>query len=208
MSGRRDDFLRGRREFWQGIVDDLAGPERRSRTTWSNPKDIKRVLGRVMGPNNNHTHLPDGGGFDAHSIEDAPEKGCLKLRMQLGAVAVFKPRILTMEYFENFPIDSFFLLEIERLDPLGVVPASSDEREHLTCMGDGTYRPRRFLKLMLDREEEDGTPVPEGIEAVLRYTTGNFLIVSKGSYWNGRPETYDGRHSQMTPDDIRSLIED
>lgn len=103
----------------------------------------------------------------------------------------------------------FLLLSTQALEPSGVYESVSSEYEEVLELPDGCYLNRsHFDEDSLGYDEEgDEMPIPEPHRLVCRFLSGKFHFVAKRSCWNRDTATYDGRHSKMTPSQIRSRIE-
>ncbi|HZH10674.1 MAG TPA: hypothetical protein VEZ24_09935 [Microvirga sp.] len=198
---------------WIESIQSVVGPDPSYSTTWQGRADIVRVLSAIMGSNGNHTHLPDGGGLDFESVEPASEAGCLDFSPDKGVVYRAKPGVLTLEWIDSDPRQSFFLLDLEDLDPSGVYPPreprEDDEdrffyEELVEVTPGGSYYPRRIWD---DGLLPNGRDLPDDARLVVRMMGGKLLFVAKGSLWNGSPDTYDGRHARMSSASIRGVIE-
>lgn len=207
-----DDFLANARETWVRSIDAAAGPGDSHSVTWRGPAEISRALSHVMGSGRNHAHLPGGGGMDITAVEPSSERGCLDLRVGRRTIYRVKPDRLVLERIQSRPVESFLLLELEELGPSGAYPEDeSAERaarpfptEEYVEGGDGELYERSTWD---GGVTPDGDPLPDGSRLVVRFMRGKVLFVSKGSIWNGWSATYDGRHSNMSAADIRSIIE-
>lgn len=217
-----DDFHNRARAAWVAAIKSAAGPEVPSSGIWKGAEAIARVLAPIMGSNNNHTHLPGGGGLDMEKVRPAVnEPGCLEFFPSEtdDLVYLMKPKRLTLEFIEQAPAESFFHLELDELQPTGVYPEPEDDEEkgpepqssryervseEVVEIGPGQYVSRSGWD---DGELPDGRKLPPHSRLVVRFFRGAAMPVSKGSIWNGTAATYDGRHSRMTPDQIRGDIE-
>ena len=218
-----EDFHSRARAAWVAAIRNAAGPNVPSSGTYRGPGTITRILTHIMGSNSNHTHLPGGGGLDMHRIRPSKnEPGCLEFFPfdSDDVVYLMKPKRLTLEYIEESPGESFFYLELDELEPTGVYTKSEDEEadgehgplaphyeqfsEEVVEVGPRQYVSRSGWD---DGEYPDGRELPKTARLVVRHFRGAAMAVSKGSIWNGAAETYDGRHSRMTPEQIRRVIE-
>jgi hypothetical protein len=215
-----DSFHQRARNTWVAAIKSAVGPNVPFSSTWTGASDIARVLAPIMGRNNNHTHLPGGGGLDMVKVLPAVnEKGCLEFYPSQTEAVVYlmKPKRLTLEFIEDAPGESFFHLELQELQPSGAhpVPDDDDEEEEETLrherlseevvdVGAGQYVSRSGWD---EGVFPDGRDLPSCARLVVRQFGGAAMAVAKGSIWNGDPSTYDGRHSRMTPRQIRHVIE-
>lgn len=142
-----------------------------------------------------------------------------------GSTYLVKPRKLIAERVRGSPGNSFFLLELENLAPTDVYeddPEDVDEdgdcrrariskrgQEQLVEVSPGYYVEREVLDYGYLGHDEDGReiPLPRAARPIVRFLRGKVLFVAKGSLWNQEARTYDGRHSNMTSAQIRSMIE-
>jgi serine/threonine-protein kinase len=173
-----------------------------------------------MGENCNHAHFPTGGGLDFLSVGSSAEPGCLEFRTGRRTVQIMKPRSLTLERIDAAG-NSFFLLELDDLDPSGVYETDENEpdqdndaeaerrSEDLVEVAPADYVSRDVWDRGFLDHDENGheIPIPDDARLAVRWLKGKVLLVANGSLWNGDPGTYDGRHNKMTADQIRQIIE-
>jgi hypothetical protein len=216
------DFHRRARAAWVDAVMSVAGPDARSSLTWRGVDTIARVLTPIMGSNNNHTHLPGGGGLDMQRVRPAlNEQGCLEFFPDESDAYVYlmKPKRLTLEFMGHAPAESFFHLELDELEPTGIYAEPEDDKEDEWAPLSSRYQrvsedvvelgPHQYVSRSGwdDGLLPDGRHLPRHSRLVVRCFRGAAMAVAKGSLWNGAAGTYDGRHSRMTPDQIRGVIE-
>ncbi len=212
-------FHQEARTRWISAIKAAAGPAIPNSSIWTGAKSIAEILAHIMGHNNNHTHLPGGGGLDMERVRPAMnEPGCLEFfpHNTNGVLYLVKPKRLTLEFLENAPAESFFHLEIEELQPSGAYPERDSEPENDEDDRYATYSeevvevaPGKYISRSGWDEDAypDGRDLPGDARLVVRQFRGALMAVTKGSLWNGASATYDGRHSRMTPRQIRSVIE-
>jgi hypothetical protein len=205
-----NEFHQRTRAAWISAIDEVAGPSAPDTTVWSEPSNIIKALTPIMGVNNNHAHLPGGGGFDLVSVEQTDDGDCLDFLLNDRLALRMKPRALYLERIKSAPAESFFLLELEDLKPSGVY----SEEENRFSLGETGYEelvetnPQEYYSRAGWDEGEfpDGHKLPAGARLIMRFLRGKVILVAKGSLWNGSPATYDGKHSNMTSEEIRTLI--
>ena len=216
----RDEFRAKNSAAWEAAIAPLGVAPGQSRT-WTGQSAIARVLDPVMGANLNHSLLPGGGGLDFEAVGPSREPGCLEFTIGDRVAYIGRPKSLTFERLEADG-ESFFLLELDRLDPSGVYPREEDDleqedrgarrirqSEELVELSPRDYVSRSVWDRGFLRYADDGSeiPLPRSARLANRWFKGKVLIVAKSSLWNSVAETYDGRHNQMTSADIRSVIE-
>lgn len=218
----RAEFITKNLADWSAAIATL-GVEPDSRVTWEGTASIIRALTPVMGVNLNHALLPGGGGLDFEGVVLSRERGCLEFTLGRRSAYLVKPKRLI---FEKLTPDgqSFYLLELDQLEPSGVYdedadePSEGDDQDEPTRVRDyeellevtpGDYRPRDVWDRGFLHYREDGAevPLPPSSRLVVRILKGKILIVAKASLWNSDPATYDGRHTKLTSKQIRSAIE-
>jgi len=219
----RDQFRAKNTAAWEAAITPL-GVDPGQSESWTGLSAITRVLDPVMGLNLNHSLLPGGGGLDFEAVGPSREPGCLEFTIGERVAYIGRPKVLTFERLADKG-ESFFLLELDRLEPSGVYarndgdddddedrPRSSRrvrESEELVELYPGDYVSRSVWDRGFLRYAEDGSeiPLPDSARLANRWFKGKVLIVAKSSLWNSAAETYDGRHSQMTAAQIREVIE-
>lgn len=212
-----ETFHQRARAAWVAAIHAAAGPNVPSSSMWTRADQIVRVLTHIMGHNNNHTHLPAGGGVDMIRVRlAADDPSCLEFHPYDTDEIVYlmKPKQLTLEFIEDAPAESFFYLELQKLKPSGVYPPIEEGRddnfsryrqysEEVVEVGPGQYVSRSGWD---EGAYPNGRPLPSHARLVVRFLGGAAMPVAKGSLWNGHSATYDGRHSKMTPVQIRDVI--
>lgn len=207
-----DDFQTRAGSDWVRSISTVLGTPPASSTTWQRRGDIVNALSPIMGSNRNHALLPDGGGMDIDGIAVSREAGCLDMLLGRRTYYRVKPRNLVLEWIESDPAESFFLLELDQLGLSGAYPEDEEDEgrikrlttEEYVETGDGELYERAVWD---DGTTPDGDRLPSDAKLVVRFLRGKVLFVSKGSIWNSNPGTYDGRHSNMTAVQIRTIIE-
>lgn len=206
----RSEYQDRARTAWIDAVALAAGSNTSSSVSWQDPQAIIAGLSHIMGDSRNHSFLPGGGGVDFEGVERSPERGCIDFTMDGGRVAYrVKPGRLILERIERDPSQSFFMLELDTLEPSGVYPPRESREEFVheelveLSRGD-KYYPRGVWD---EGETPDGRKLPSTARLVIRILGGKILFVAKGSLWNGDPSTYDGRHTKISVERIRGMIE-
>ncbi len=216
------DFHRRTHAAWTSAISSVLGPDRPASSTWRDPDVIASVLAPIMGSNNNHTHLPGGGGLDMRRVRVSDiYPDCLEFYPfdSEDHLYLMKPRRLVLEYFDHAPAESFFHLELDQLKPAAVLSDSEDDEvpderprasryerymEEVVEVGPGDFVSRSGWD---DGVYPNGRKLPADARLVVRCLSGAAMAVAKGSRWNGASETYDGRHARMSPSEIRNVIE-
>ena len=146
--------------------------------------------------------------MDVSDVRNSRERGCLDFIVSEQSFYVGHPSRLFFEHISSAPINSFFLLELGTLEPSGVYDETERGSEELIDVNEEYLEREVWDRGYLGHDENgDEIPLPEHSMLVVRFFRGKMLIVSKGSIWNGIPATYDGRHDNMTPRQIREFIE-
>jgi hypothetical protein len=158
--------------------------------------------------NLNHTMLADGGGMDIIKVQRGREEGCIDLWPSSRSAYICKTSRLIFEHFPHSPSDSFLLLETNPLQPSGIYSELSRPYEELVELEDGSFYDRSCWDQASIGNDENGheIPLPNNARLACRFLSGKFLFVAKASLWNLDNATYDGRHSRMTAQQIRSAI--
>lgn len=114
------DFHAKARSEWIAKINMNVPAGDHSRT-WTTPHSIAEVLQPFMGSSANHGHLPTGGGFDFLNVSLSHEPGCLEFGVSGSTFLLAKPRRLVLERIDRDAAQSFLMLELEDLDPSGVM---------------------------------------------------------------------------------------
>lgn len=169
---------------------------------WEDNNRIRDVLSLIATlPAFNHMFYAKGG-LDFIGVENAPEDNCLYLYEDY-AINVIKPSKLI---YCNFPQDArwnYFLLDLDKLDPI-LADEVSEERPYELLVEDnpGNYVSARDSMYGV-YDYDTGIRFPEGWKEVRRCYSGKFLICLKYGPYNSISATYDGRHSQCTVQQFR-----
>lgn len=216
-----EDFHARSRARWFEAIQSIAGHDTSPTVSWTGAGNIVRALLPIMGSNNNHTHLPSGGGLDMQRVRLAlHEPGCLEFFPcdADDVVYLMKPKRLTLEFIDYAPAESLFHLELDELEQSDAYAKPDDDEDDGEVKTGRRKRlqeevveiaPRQYVSRAGWDEDRlpDGGPLPKGSRLVVRFFGGAAMPVAKGSLWNGAASTYEGRHSNMTPEHIRRVIE-
>lgn len=205
---KKQDFHEKSEKRWTAAISKTLGDTTPRTAEWTVPTDCIRVLTPFVGSNNNHAHLPTGGGMDILKLKTSSEPNCLEIAVADQTAYIVRPKRLVFEHIPESPRNSFFLLELDTLKPSGVYEETDGASEEIIEVN-GDYLNREILDRGYLGHDEDGDeiPLPDKTKLLVRFFKGKILIVAKGSVWNGVPELYDGRHSKMTSTEIRQFIE-
>ena len=177
--------------------------------SWTDLNAIISILSKFCAQDLNHAMLPCGGGIDVVNLAPSKETGCIELQNSSEVAYVCQPHTLSFEHISGSPVNSFFVLSTQEIQPSGVYHEMSGQYEELLELPDGEYRNRSALDeghLGYDKSDAE-IPIPDPHRLIIRFLSGAFLIVAKRSLWNRTTATYDGRHAEMTPIQIRQQIE-
>ncbi len=200
------DSDRAQASEWNFINQYLFGENMPELAVWRDLDTIVRVLNAVGTLRAfNHMLFSDEGGLDFKSAERAAEEGCICIADTLGFLYIAKPEFLCLETFGEDYVWSYFLLKFSPLEPILENEKCGDSE----CLVED--RPGHYV-LAQDSvygvyDYDTGEKLPEGSRTVNRYLQGTFLIVLKGSPYNGIPGTYDGRHGQCDRATFRMYME-
>lgn len=200
-----EDFHNQSRAAWIAAIEHAAGMNPAPTTVWLGADAIRHAIAPFLGINANHAHLPTGGGRDFHEVERAKEAGCLDFQVDARSMYRLKADQLTLEYIPEAPAESFLFLEA---GPLRSVTGRSSNQEETLELASGELLDRDVWDRGFLGYDDDGReiPIPDDANLVVRWLGGKFLLVTKGSMWNGDASTYDGRHNKMSAADIRAMI--
>ena len=185
---------------WDNVLQEIFPNIIPQTCLWKNINDMVSIL-NIVGryPDSNHTFMPDGGGLDLRSAQEALEPGCIELVYD-HSWDIVKPKGL---YFESFGTDKQWAYF--RLETGGLRPIESEGNEicgEVTDLGGGNY----VDASVWDLNEYEGKSLPQGSRRIARYFEGAFVIFGKGSVYNRLNTTYDARHNQMTREEFRTYI--
>ena len=191
---------------WNFLNKQLFGLNSPESSSWRDINKIVEVLNTVgMTPAYNHMLFSDCGGLDFSYAKLAPEKGCIYIHDTFSFCFVVKPKCLFYEGFNTNYKWNYFLLELDRLNPIfkenevvGYEYLVEDKPAHYI---DATYADYGVY------DYDNGAPLPLGYKKVRRYIDGKFLIVMKSGPYNKISGTYDGRHGLCSSSDFRDYID-
>jgi hypothetical protein len=205
----KDEHEQQNRAEWIEAVNTLFHGSPPPSASWTEIGEIVHALNAVCGIYNlSHTMLPFNGGADVDRVRTSREPDCI----EFGGGGVFhlcKPRVLNFEYISSHPWNSFFLLDTHPLPPTGIYKNLELPYEELLRLPDGTYMSAGYGDSGHIGHDEGGNEIeiPSGSEVVGRELSGKFLIVAEQSLWKLGSATYNGRHTNLSPGQIRVLIQ-
>jgi hypothetical protein len=204
-----DDFEARNRAQWAAAIRRTFGAAPPRSETWTDLGAMLRALAPLTGPGLNHTMLPGGGGYDMVAAARSPEPGCLEFSQGGRLADTCRPAALRFGHFPRSPWNSFFLLETRPLEPCGAYGETGGGDEEVVEVSPGRYAHPSHRETGVLGHDADGReiPLPATSRLVVRHLRGKFLVVAKASIWNLTAATYDGRHSRMTAEQVRAMIQ-
>jgi hypothetical protein len=204
-----EEFHKKAAQRWAGAIAAQFSATVPKTATWDNSDQIVEVLRKFVEKTDNLALFPTGGGMDLRTVRSSHERGCIELSVEERVSYVVRPKRLIFEHIDRSPKDSFFLLELDTLAPSGVYDELASPYEELVELNPTEYVNRDVWDRGYIGHDESGReiPIPDHARLIIRLLEGKVMLVSKGGLWNSIPETYDGRHSKMTADQIRRQIE-
>jgi serine/threonine protein kinase len=202
ISGNWD--LRNLRE-WPSTIGRIFPTVVPTFASWAGKTDILKALRFIASEDGlNHMFIPSGGGLDLTDVvESRREPEGIELHSS-SQVLVLKPRELRFYHFVHSPRWSFFLLQTEPIEPIGVPGVSVDDgQELLTELPSGEYAD----PMVWETGEWNGQALPPGTRPISRFTNGSFAFFQKSSPYNLISETYDARHSRLQPDEFLAHVD-
>ena len=191
---------------WNFINQYLFGENPPELTIWRNLDTIINVLNAVGTLRAfNHMLFSDKGGLDFKLATRTAEEDCICIADTLGGLYIAKPEFLCLETFGEDYMWNYFLLKFSPLEPI-LEDSTFGHAEYLVEDKPGHYVSDKDSVYGV-YDYDTGEELPEGYRKVIRYLKGEFLIVLKGSPYNGIPETYDGRHGQCDRQTFRQYME-
>lgn len=192
---------------WNFINKQLFGFSPPESSSWRKVDKIIDVLNIVGStPAYNHMLFHDNGGFDFSHAESAAEDGCIKLYDTNGFCCVVKPKVLYFEGFDEKYKWNYFLLELDKLNPI-FENTNYYDSEYLVEDSPSHYVSARYANYGV-YDYDEGNLLPKRAQLVNRYTKGKFLFVLKRGPYNRISGTYDGRHADSTVYEFRKYIND
>lgn len=193
-------------EFLNKCLFGSNGSNSAESSTW---KDINKIINilntiKLLPQYNNHLLFSGKGGFDFEYAELANEKDCIYLYTS-GYCNIVKPKCLYFEVFDKDPSWNYFLLELDKLEPILGQPTLEYEYEMLVEDYPAHYVSDNCVKYGV-YDYESGEPLPNGYKIVARYLSGKIMIVLKTGQYNNSSSTYDGRHGKLSNLELRAYI--
>ena len=136
--------------------------------------------------------MPQGGGLTLKDASISPEEGCIYL--YFGLTFVCKPTQLTIRGFKDDESWNYLFLELEELKP---ILTNDVDEEDLVEDTPAHYVDSSYAVYGV-YDYDSGNKFPPGWKQVTRVCKGNFLIVSKGGFYNSITPTDDGRQSDFS----------
>jgi len=200
------NYSKAQASDWNFLNKQLFGLASPESSIWKDINKIVEVL-NVVGttPAYNHMIFSDTGGLDFNYAELAAEEGCIYLHTTFDFCFVVKPKCLCYEGFgENYRWN-YFLLELDKMDPI-IKESDIVDYEYLVEDTPAHYVDATYVQYgVYDYDTE--VPLPQGYKLVSRYLKGKFLIVMKDGPYNKISGTYDGRHGMCSSLKFREYIE-
>ena len=200
------DEDRAQNSDWNFLKNEIFIDTPPSYAVWEQYNQIIKVL-NIIGatPAYNHMLYPDGGGLDFSYCENATEEDCVYLYDTLGLCHIIKPKRLIFKGFEEDFGWSYFLLELEEMEPI-FSKYGNISYEFLIEDYPGNYVDAKYATYKV-YDYETGKKFPDGYKEVRRYFKGKFLFVLKGGPYNAINAVYDGRHAMCSNEDFGKYIE-
>lgn len=205
----KEEYLERCRQRWRSAIAatfPLGAPKV---AEWTDLSAMSQVLAPFMGEGVNHAHFSTGGGLDLLGVGPSNERGFLSFATSSRARKIGKPERLLFHHFADDPAQSFFWLQFRKVRETGTYdPPADRDHEELVEIEPGTYLERAVWDQHCTYDEYgDEVPLPKDAKLIWRFNRGSIMLVGNGALWNGRPDTYDGEHDALGPDNIRSIIE-
>lgn len=174
---------------------------------WDQREDIVEILNLfTYTPASNHLMFAEHGGLDLLSAEVAPEEGCIYLTFNPYGTFLVKPKLLHYENFNDATHFNYLLMEVE---PLPIIVGDMVTPNVEECVIEDY--PAHYVSAQYAQyhvyDYDSGKPLPQEARLIHRYFGGSLLLVLKDGIYNQRNETYDGRHSIVTPEEFRKYME-
>lgn len=187
------DFEKENKKEWGFIYKALFSGFAMPVVSISDSREIVRILHFFSRYTRlNYTMMPQGGGLTLKDASISPEEGCIYL--YFGLTFVGKPTQLTIRGFKDDESWNYLFLELEELKP--ILTNGVDEEELVEDIPahyvDSSYAVYGVY------DYDSGNKFPPGWKQVTRVCKGNFLIVSKGGFYNSITPTDDGRQSDFS----------
>jgi len=201
-----DDVDKAQISDWNFLRKQIFGEHIPRSAAWNDRESIVGILNYIaMSSAYNHMLFSDSGGLDLLRATSAAEVNCICIENTGGYHFIVKPKYLYFESFWKADEWNYFLLELDKLEP--VLPNSAvSYTEFLVEDSPGHYVDGRYVQYGV-YDYDSGKPLPKGYRTVERYLTGKFLIVMKNGPYNKIPGTYDGRHGDCESIVFRSYME-
>lgn len=200
------DMNKSQASDWKFLNKQLFGSNPPESSSWRNINKIVEVLNIVAKtPAYNHMLFHNQGGLDFSHAEISAETDCIRLYDTIGFCYIVKPKILHFEGFDENYKWNYFLLELDKLNP--VIGNDNDfDSEYLVEDTPAHYVSAQYAQYGV-YDYDTGDKLPDGYQTVYRYTKGTFLIVMKNGPYNRINGTYDGRHGDCSPEEFREYID-
>ncbi len=170
--------------------------------TWSDEKVIIPILQKLV--HLNHILFPFGGGLDMADINYSQEKGMMDINCG-GLIHRLKVDSLTLEYFDEFPEWSYFILRISEVEPFDEKYKGSYQ-DPLTEIKPGLYSDYECGEW----NNFNGKDLPESAKQIVRILKGKIAVFCKSNKYaqgdTGKLDSYHAYHEKIGEDDFRELI--
>lgn len=187
------DFEKENKKEWGFIYKALFSGFAMPVVSISDSREIVRILHFFSRYTRlNYTMMPQGGGLTLKDASISPEDSCIYL--DFGLTFVCKPKQLVLRGFNDDESWNYIFLELDELKPILTNGAKEEElvEDIPAHYVDSTYAMHGVY------DYDGGEKFPAGWKQVTRVCKGNFLIVSKGGFYNSITPTDDGRQSDFS----------
>lgn len=198
------DIDRRAPDEWLAVETDLFPYGVPASAEWADSEAIRAVLDRIGNSRiASHVMLPGGGGLDISGANPGRWPGTIELDFGVQSPVVVCPSRLHFRRIDGDRMSDFFLLEANTLTPPeGYRAATNAHLVEFTELPEGQL----IDGSAMDRREWSGKVLAEGARAVTWCLSGSFLLVMRRSPYNAAPETYDGRHVNLTADSLARAL--
>lgn len=187
------DFEKKNKKEWGFIYKALFSGFAMPAVSINDSREIVRILHFFSRYTRlNYTMMPQGGGLTLKDASISPEEGCIYL--YFGLTFVCKPTQLTIRGFKDDESWNYLFLELEELKP---ILTNDVDEEDLVEDTPAHYVDSSYAVYGV-YDYDSGNKFPPGWKQVTRVCKGNFLIVSKGGFYNSITPTDDGRQSDFS----------
>lgn len=191
---KQKEFRRKNIKLWEDKLLEIFNGTIPSHKEWNQIFEICDILNKIGIESLNHMLYPDGGGLDIVGCNiSSGQKNRIEILTNGKMPNICNPKNLIFDSIEGNPEWSYFILELNEIEPSGFY---SDKKNIV----EEVYEYNGHL------EPYNEFPPNEYYRHIVRVINGSLLIIPKTCYYNNIHETYLGIHNKYHHVDFKKVM--